>query len=412
MSGEHGCQNERMRASAAKRLLPVLVPLLATGLLGLSACSSPAEPAGREQSGCITDFDPDTDYFEHKSEITEAQNFSISYHRSYQVLTVNQPSPGAAPERYVLVQCGAPEPELSGELTGAQVISTPVASLFSGSTTQLVFLSELDDLDVLTGVANVSFISDPDVVDYVKSHDVPAYASGDLIDTEQVLAASPSALITDGTENEAYPALRRGGVPVVSGADFIEATPLGRAEWIKMIAALTRSEERAGALFGGLRTRYRELAASVAGAPPAQLLTGSMFQGVWSMPTGGSYAGRLLTDAGGTWPWQGDQGTAALQLSLEDILARGADAPIWLVIDNQWTTTADVLAADPRYRSIRALTDGQVWNANNAMGPGGGNNYFELGVARPDLILGDLIAILHPGTETGHEFVFYRRLTA
>lgn len=381
-------------------------------LLTLSACSSdPATGAGGpDERDCITDFQPGTDYFPDKLEIEDAENFSISYHDSYQVLTVDEPFPGGAPESYVLVRCGAPDPELSGELAQAQQISVPVTSAFSSSTTHLPFFSELDRTDTVTGVADGAMVTDARVRERVGAGEVIEFATGGAIDKERVVIADPDVLITGGTENADEAGLRRAGIPVVANAEWLEATPLGRAEWIKMIAALTGTEARADAVYDGIKADYEAVAERAAGLEATPVLPGTMYEGTWFMPSGGSYVGTLLTDAGGTYPWADDPATGSVQLNFETVYARAGDVPLWLVVD-RWETVADVLAADPLYGELVAVRDGQVWNANKATGPSGGNDYWERGVARPDLILADLLAILHPETSADHEFVFYRQLT-
>ncbi|GGO16601.1 hypothetical protein GCM10010116_33450 [Microbispora rosea subsp. aerata] len=119
----------------------------------------------------------------------------------------------------------------------------------------------------------------------------------------------------------------------------------------------------------------------------------------------------LLKDAGGTYAWADTKGTGSTALDLETVLSKAGDAPTWLVVENNWKSLADVEKADARYAKFKAFQDGNVWSANKVLGPGGGNDYYERGVARPDLILADLIAILRPELAPGHELTFYQRLT-
>ena len=95
------------------------------------------------------------DYFPDKVAIEDAANFSVEYRRSYKVVTVKEAYAGGPAERYVLVQCGAPAPRLDGDLAGAQVVTVPITSLFSASTTHLPLLVDLQRLDVLTGVSQL-----------------------------------------------------------------------------------------------------------------------------------------------------------------------------------------------------------------------------------------------------------------
>lgn len=147
-----------------------------------------------------------------------------------------------------------------------------------------------------------------------------------------------------------------------------------------------------------------------AGVLPVGVLPGTMYQGTWSMPAGGDYAGHLILDAGGSYPWSDDKNTGSLQLNFESVYAKAGRVPLWLV-SSDWKTLDDALAADNRYGELTAIRDGQVWSATKAISPGGGNDYWERGAARPDLVLSDLAAILHPELAPNHQFVFYRQVT-
>lgn len=398
-----------MRVRAA---FPTSVVALTTLGLVLAGCtSSGSDDVTAVADGCITDFDPSVDYFPDKSEIVDAENFSIRYENSYQVLTVDEPFSGAKPESYVLVKCGAPAPELSGDLADAQQIQVPITSLYSGSTTHLPLVTELDVLDVLTGVSNGAYVSDAEVIDRIDSGDVVEYAAGGTVDTEAVVVADPDVVMTGGSDNPAYTQLREAGIGVVANAEWLEASPLGRAEWIKVMAALTGTEARATEVYDGIRTSYLEVAAKAESAEPAPVLLGGISQGTWYMSSGGSFMGRLFSDAGAQWPWQDVTSTGSLPLDFEAVVAQASDAPTWLVV-NSWNSIGDALADDDRYGRLAAVGTGQVWNADNALGPNGGNDYYERGVLRPDLTLADLVAILHPELLPGHEFTFYRQLPA
>ncbi|WP_129977522.1 ABC transporter substrate-binding protein [Rhodococcus sp. Q1] len=399
-----------MRVRAA---FPTLLVALTSASLLLAGCSpATSDTENAASDGCITDFDPSVDYFPDKSEIVDAENFSITYEKSYQVLTVDEPFTGAQPESYVLVKCGAPAPELSGDLATAQQIQVPITSLYSGSTTHLPLVTALDELDVLTGVSNGSYVSDTTVIERIESGDIAEYAAGGTIDTEAVVLAAPDVVMTGGTDDPAYTQLREAGIGVVANAEWLEASPLGRAEWIKVVAALTGKETRAAEVYDGIRDRYLDVAAKAAGVETVPVLLGGMSQGTWYMSSGGSYMGRLFSDAGARWPWQDVTTTGSLPLDFETVVAEASDAPTWLVVNNSWNSIGDALADDERYGSLTAAAAGRVWNANKALGPNGGNDFYERGVLRPDLILSDLVAILHPDLLPGHEFTFYRQLPA
>lgn len=391
----------------AMRAIPALVVALATALTG---CSDPrAALSALPGSGCIADFDPATDYFPDKSTLTDATNFRIDYHRSYQILTVVHPYQGGQPESYVLVRCGAPAPELTGELTNAQRITIPVRSLYSGSTTHLAMIAELGRSDIITGVANPAAVADRQIRARIKADTIVGYASGGQINVERVIGAGPDVVVTEGLDDPGFAAVRRAGIPVLADAEWLESSPLGRAEWVKMFAALTGTERQAAAIYASIRDGYHALTNRAAGAQPIDVLVGALYSGNWSMPTADSYAGRLIADAGGTYPWLSKADTPYRLLNFETVYAHAGSAPVWLVTDD-WKTLQDAVARDPRYAELTALRTGNVWSATKTRVADDANSYWERGPARPDLVLGDLVAILHPELADGHQFEFYRQV--
>ncbi|WP_415949191.1 ABC transporter substrate-binding protein [Streptomyces sp. KLOTTS4A1] len=291
------------RQAAAAAFLTAALTLTACGGNSGPPTDATTEVAGK---GCIKDFDPAKDYFPVKSTVKHAKNFSLRYEKSYQVLTVKEPFPKGKPESYVLVKCGAPKPKLTGELASAQQVSVPVRSLYSASTTHLPLLTETGTLDVLTGVASARAISSAEVIERVKAGRITEYAKDRTLNAETVIGAKPDVLMTQGTDDPQYPKLRQAGITVVANAEWLEPSPLGRAEWVKAMAALTGAEQRAGEVFATIEGDYRKVAEkgaqAVKAAKPVEVLPGTMYQGTWYMPAGSSYAAQLIKDAGGHLP--------------------------------------------------------------------------------------------------------------
>lgn len=379
------------------------------GSLGLAACSAPAPATSDTPDDCIADFDPSIDYYPTKSSVEHAENFSLRYEKSYQVLTIDEPFPGGDPVTYALVRCGAPTPSLTDDLADATVVTTPIDSLYAESTTHLPLLAELDRLDVLTGVANASRVVNADVREAIDAGSVVEYGSDTTLDVERVVAEAPDVVMSGGTDKSEYAALRKADVPVVANAEWLETSPLGRAEWLTVMAALTAEETEAAKVFDRIESGYHDVKDAVADAETVEVLTGSMWQGTWSVPGGASYQSRLLADAGATHPWADTDSTGSLSKSAEQVAATASDLPLWLA-STEWRTKDDVTSEDPRYADLAAMKSGQVWTIAEDVGPNGGNGYWERGVTRPDLVLADLAAIVHPDLLPDHDFQFYRQV--
>jgi iron complex transport system substrate-binding protein len=361
--------------------------------------------------GCVTDYDPDVDYFPEKITLSDSVGWTIAYANNYKVITVLNPWRDADVQfRYVLVQCGTPPPADVGD---AQVIEAPIDTIVTMSTTQLPHLNELDLLDRLIGVDNFRFINTPAVVQKIEAGELVEIGGGSEVNVEQAIDLDPDLIMTYGVgnpENDAHPKLIEAGLQVALNSEYMETSPLGRAEWIKFTGAFFNQEAAATAVYDNIAERYNEIAAQardVSDKPP--VFTGAPFQGTWSMPGGNSYVARLLADAGADYLWANDDSTGSQQLSFEAVFERAQDANFWLNTSS-WQSLADGLAADERFAEFSAFQNGNVFNNNVRLNENGGNDYWETGVTNPHLVLADLIKIFHPELLPDHELYFYQQL--
>ncbi|HEY9311654.1 ABC transporter substrate-binding protein [Williamsia sp.] len=375
----------------------------------LTACSDGGNDDDRAVADrdCIVGFDADTDYYPEKLSIDYADNFDLDYQKSYVVATVNGASPDQK-DTFVFARCGAPTPELTGDLAGATVIESPATSLFLGSTTQLAALAQLDELDVVTGFANSEYVYGEAESKAVAS--LPQYAPTGEIDPEMVVTAKPQLLITDYPTDRSLEQIEKAGVPVMINSDWLEVDPLGRAEWIKLFAALTNTEEAANDFFDGVTTDYNNTKAKVGGTAPVEAVLGLPYQGTWYIPGGGSYGAALMKAAGITYAWADNPSTGSISEDIDTVYSRAGNAPLALSSEST-ATLADAIATDPRIAQFAAYRDNNAWSASAQVNEAGANNYFELGAIRPDLSLADLIAIAHPELMPDHTFTFYKKLT-
>lgn len=388
MIGPRWCRN-------ASSVLLVVLTLLVV------ACSAPAAAPAGPSADCPPDPAAPA------VELRHATNVSLREADGYRVLTIAQPFPGGAPESTVLVPCGAPAPALPPELAGALVLEVPVRSVYAASTTQLPMIVDVGAVDLLTGVGTPDFVSGAEVRARIDAGLVAGFATGGQIDVERVVAASPDVLLSQGTDDPAFPTLREAGIPVLGWAEYLESGPLAQAEWIKVMGVLTGREAEAEQVFTAIETRYRALAA---GASPVPVLAGQLYEGGWRVPTGGSTAGALLRDAGATWSEAGNPASGGIPKDFESVYTADGGAAVWIA-DGPWPTLADVTAADPRYAELAAVRTGQVWNRDRRIGPTGGNDLHERGVTHPDEQLADLVAVLHPDLLPGHVFTYLRRVS-
>ncbi len=392
--------------------------ILLSTLLSLTAVSHAQTAPQSNLTGCVEAYDPAVDYFPEKAEFIDAENVRVDYFNHYKVVSVTDAFDGADRFSYVLVQCGTPTPDATDFPDGTQFIEVPVARFIALSTTQLPHLVELGRVDALVGVDSFDFINTPAIRAKIDADELVNVGSGSDINLEVVLAAEPDVVMTFGFNpaTDAHPVLIDAGVFTAMNASWREATPLGRAEWLKNTALFFNAEAAASARYDEIAAAYveaQQLAASVPADERPTVLWNylSPFSDAWAIPGAQTYAGALINDAGGVIALGETAPGDSNRVSLEVVYDGAVVGDVWVVYGFGINGVDDLLAQDERYADFAALQNGTVWNNNLDVNENGGNNYFELGVTNPHLILADLVAIFHPALVPGHEFTFFRPLT-
>ncbi|RIK42947.1 MAG: ABC transporter substrate-binding protein [Chloroflexi bacterium] len=368
-------------------------------------------PTSNLSDSCVTAYDATIDYFPDKLMLTHTDGFTVEYHNHYKVVTIETPWQGAGePLRYVLVQCGTPAPE---GFSAQEIIEVPVMRFIGMSTTYLPVLEQLDVLDRLVGLDDITYVNNEAVNVMDQEGKLGYIGYGANVNIEQALELDPDLILTysvGGGDYDAHPKLIEAGLPVVVEASWLDSSPLGRAEWLKFIALFFNQEAQAETIFGETATRYEELSALTAQVSDRPtVFTDTVYQGVWYMPGGESYFARYLADAGADFLWADEPGSGSVPLSFEVVFDRARDADFWLNL-GFINSLGDLLAADARYADFAAFQAGNVWNNNVRVNANGGNDYYESGSANPDVVLADLIKIFHQELLPEHELVYYQQL--
>lgn len=386
-------------------------------LMLATACADGTSPkATVKADGCITDYQAGTDYFPDKVAPSAATGFSVEYHNSYKVVTVKRTSQGGASARYVLVRCGAPAPTPTGDLASAQQITVPVGRVASSSTTQLPAFELIGALDSVVAVSTPDLVNTEAVATRIKAGRITGFGSGSgEISVEKVVAARPDVYLSGGMDDSVLGKIREAKIPVVADTAWLESTPLGRAEWIKYFALFVDKEQSATKAYDAIATDYRAvmLKAQAATTKPT-VLTGKQHKGTWSVAGGQSYVAAYLRDAGASYVFADTAGTGSTSTDIEAVIAKGSAAEFWLNAEmtKGWADAASVTKDDSRYGTLTALRRGNVWSPVKRVNAAGGNDYWESGVVHPDLVLADLVAILHPELMSDHQMQYYAKLGA
>jgi iron complex transport system substrate-binding protein len=288
----------------------------------------------------------------------------------------------------------------------------PVQQIATMSTSYLPFLDMYGLLDRLVAVDDVTYVNNPAVLAMAEAGTLVQIGYGAGVNVEQILDLAPDLVMTYGSgspEYDAHPVLLNAGLKVAVNAEWLETSPLGRAEWGKFIALFFNKEATAESTFADTVARYEDLKAKAAAAEKPTVLTDSEYQGSWYVAGGRSFTAQLLADAGAAYLWADDESTGSIPVAFEAVFDKAAAADFWLNVGFV-NSLEEMKAADERYTDFAAFQKGNVWNNNKRQNANGGNDYYESAVAQPDAVLADLIAIFHPELMPEHAFVYYQRL--
>lgn len=346
--------------------------------------------------------------------IEYAKGFTLEYKEGYKLLTVLQPWFGADQSfSYALVAKGTTK---LPDVGSAQLIYTPVDSFVAFSTTYYPFLEAIGELDTLVAIDCDTYTNNPTVLSMAKDGklvSVGGGSSGQALDLEKIIDLKPELIMasaTGSTEWDVHPALLKAGLPVVINSDYLEQDPLARAEWGKFVAAFYDKEAEAAKQFDALVVRYQEAKALTANvSKKLTVFTNTDYQGSWFMPGAESYVATLLRDAGAEYLWNDLPGSGASPLASELVFERAKDADYWLNVGFA-SDLASLKAMDARYSDFAAFKNGHVYNFNKRVNANGGVDYYESGVAAPDVVLKDLIKIFYPDLLPDYELYYYQAL--
>ena len=346
-----------------------------------------------------------------RTTIKYAHGFRIDYYQGYRDVSLFDRKGGRTDTlHYLLVEEGVAPP---ADRPGLPVIVTPVKTMAVLSSMHVAMAEFAGVADRITGLGSTQYIISPVVRAGIRAGKVRQVGIDAGINNEAVIAMHPGVLITMSNPEAAggaYKTLNDAGIPVLPDADWLETTPLGRAEWVKLLGALVDKEEWVDKGFDSVARTYQQLAAIGSGAnPKPSVITDMPFKGTWYVPAGESFVAQILRDAGADYHWSDTKGTGSLALGFEAVAPVALKAEYWVNLGNV-DSKADVAARDARFTSFRAFQTGALYNYNRRMNDLGSNDYWESGSMHPDLILADLIRILHPGLLPGDSLYYYKQL--
>ncbi|HTR28874.1 MAG TPA: ABC transporter substrate-binding protein [Puia sp.] len=346
-----------------------------------------------------------------KSHIHYARGFTIDYTGRYKEVKIFHPSAGRVDTLdFLLLRTGEDVP--AGH-PHAQVIRIPVQSIVVMESPHIAQAAFAGVADRITGVGEGQYVVNPVVREGLRTGRVKEVGLGTGLNNELLISMRPDVVMTITNPDAGfsrYRTLMDAGIPVLPNAEWLETTPLGKAEWVKLMGALTDREDIVNRKFDTVEQAYRRLAAiGNRTASKPSVIIGMPFKGTWYTPAGESYMAQLLRDAGAAYPWADTKGTGSLALGFETVAPAALKADYWLDVGDV-NAKKEILSRDERFGAFKAFRSGAVYNFNRRVNDHGASDYWESGAVNPQWVLGDLIRILHPDSIPADTLVYYKQL--
>jgi iron complex transport system substrate-binding protein len=308
-------------------------------------------------------------------------------------------------QRYILVSKTDPLPENFPE---GVLIRTPLTRTVSYGSVQCGFFAEFGALNTLVGVCEPQHIHIPFVQESVWSGKITDLGQAANPDSEKIILIEPEVLFTAPIENSGYGQTAKLKIPFIECVDYMEPTPLGRAEWIRFLEKKKKKKEAADSLFRETADRYIELVKLTAnvGKRPA-VFAETVYSGIWYQPGGNSYIAQLYKDAGADYLWKDDANTGSIGLTFESVLEKAEKADYWLIKHNNIydLTYRRLVQEHGNYALFDAYKKRNIYICNTGKVP-----YYEEQPIHPDRILKDMVRIFHPELLQDYQLKYYKRM--
>lgn len=343
--------------------------------------------------------------------LQHATNFTLKKKGPYTLLTIGAAWKNATPSfQYLLYPKDSTPPTAYPEATRVAVPATRI--LCSGSV-DVAFLQALGAGEQIIGLSNGQYIYDEQIQAALADGSIANIGQDQGIDYEKALTTRPDlAFVYSIGDQRSYKKYETLGIPAVMLSDFMETTPLGRAEWLLFVSHFVGKEAAAQTYFEDVAQRYQtaKMQAAYYSYRP-QVLTGAVYKGTWYVAGGRSLMATLIKDAAGQYLWEDNEEVSGVPLDFEAVYAKALEADIW-INQSHYTTSTALLAADARYQDFKAVKNKHLFNYYKRASQQGGSDIFESGIVRPDLLLQDLIHIFHTKSVVADSLYYYLPLTA
>lgn len=342
-----------------------------------------------------------------------AEGFMLQSFKDMMLLTIKKPWPNSEKTyRYALVDRNKAASITLNKNDFDGIILTPVERIVTTSTTHIPALELLNAEETLVGFPGCDYISSEKTRTRIDNGDIRELGKNEGVNTEVLLDLKPDVVIGFGVDgaNKTFETISKANIPVIYNGDWVEQSALAKAEWIKFFGALYGKEKEADSIFNTIEADYmnaKSIAAKATNSP--SILSGAMHKDIWYLPHGSSPEAQFLKDANTNYLWKDTTGNGSLALSFESVFEKAIDAELWLS-PSYYTSYEDLSKASDLYSQFKAFKNKNIYTFSNTTGKTGGVLYYELGTARPDLVLKDLIKICHPDLLPEYTPFFFKPL--
>ena len=305
---------------------------------------------------------------------------------------------------------------------------SPPKRIVAMSSSHAAMLDAVGCSDRIVGLSGCRFIYNSDLCKKIAEGKIAEIGYDSAFDFEKIRSLNADIVLLYGVAGEAKSItdkLDELRIPYIYIGDYLEDDPLGKAEWVVALASLCGVESEGIAFFEGVESRYNALREQkYCSAYKPRVMLNLPYRDTWFMPPHNSYMVRLIEDAGGEYiltengkrktenedcsTLNSQLSTKSMPISLEEALVLAMKADFWINL-GQMASKEEVCAAAPRFAKVDAVKFNRLYNNTKRTNESRGSDFWESGAVRPDLILEDLINILHYEAPT-EKLYYYTKL--
>jgi iron complex transport system substrate-binding protein len=345
-----------------------------------------------------------------ENSIHYAKGLEIYKHQGFSIVKITNPWPDAKENfTYILLEKNGIIPD---SLKQFSIIQIPIKSIVVTSTTHIPALELLGVENTLMGFPNTDYISSVTTRKLIDAGKVREVGVNESLNTEVLIDMKPDVIVSFGLNNSnpTLDNLQKSGLNVMFNGDWTEQSPLGKAEWIKFFGALYGLDDKANTIFSEIEKEYKAtLALAKKATSKPTVLSGAMYQKIWYVPQGESWASLFFKDAQSNYLWSNTKGSGSLSVPFEVVLEKAQNADFWMA-PGDFSSLKQMSDSNPHYDQFTSFKNKKVYSYSINKGEKGGIIYFEWSPTRPDWVLKDLIKIFHPELLPNHKLFFFQKL--